>query len=90
MSDSASGVTPRSDGILRTVAVTISRAAHRLPGLDGQTARRNAWEAVCAAEVQRRQRELVAAPFAEPVRSDAPINSRSAVSTAATVRHRPE
>lgn len=87
MSDSASGVTPRSDGILRTVAVTISRAAHRLPGLDGETARRNAWEAVCAAEVQRRQRELVAAPFAEPA---APRYSPPAVSAAATVRHRPK
>lgn len=79
MSDHVPGVLPAAgqpENVLRTVAVTISRAARRLPGLDTETARRNAWEAVCVAEDRRRQRELTATLFADLGTADAPGEPR--------------
>lgn len=93
MSDHVSGAMPTTgqpENVLRTVAVTISRAARRLPGFDAETARRNAWEAVCIAEDRRRQRELTAGLFAEPAETDAPIYLRSAGLPADTARRGPE
>ncbi|MEQ4205365.1 hypothetical protein [Actinopolymorpha sp. B9G3] len=50
----ATSVPPAPRSFVDTARRVVGRMVARLPGLDGDAAQRNAWEAVCA-DLQRRQ-----------------------------------